>query len=48
MKISIGCDHAGYEYKDNIVKYLEKQGQPYRYQRDMCQRDWPLIWWRHF
>jgi len=26
MKISIGCDHAGYEYKDNIVKYLEKQG----------------------
>ena len=26
MKISIGCDHAGYEYKNNIVKYLEKQG----------------------
>lgn len=26
MKISIGCDHAGYEYKDNIIKYLEKQG----------------------
>lgn len=26
MKISIGCDHAGYEYKDNIIKYLTKQG----------------------
>lgn len=26
MKISIGGDHAGYEYKANIIKYLEKQG----------------------
>lgn len=26
MKISIGCDHAGYEYKENIKAYLEKQG----------------------
>lgn len=26
MKISIGCDHAGYDYKEKIVKYLEKQG----------------------
>ena len=26
MKISIGCDHAGFEYKKNIIKYLNKLG----------------------
>lgn len=25
-KIAIGCDHAGYEYKEHIKKYLEKKG----------------------
>lgn len=25
-KISIGCDHAGYEYKKSIIKMLEKMG----------------------
>lgn len=25
MKISIGCDHAGYELKDKIKKYLSSQ-----------------------
>lgn len=26
MKIAIGCDHAGYEYKEGIVKMLNKEG----------------------
>lgn len=26
MKISIGSDHAGYAYKEEIKKYLEKKG----------------------
>ncbi len=26
MKISIGCDHAGYEYKQQICLWLEKHG----------------------
>ena len=26
MKISIGCDHAGYKYKEEIKKYLEAKG----------------------
>lgn len=26
MKIAIGCDHAGYEYKENIKSYLERKG----------------------
>lgn len=26
MKIAIGCDHAGYEYKENIKSYLTKRG----------------------
>ena len=26
MKISIGSDHAGYEYKQEIIKYLSKKG----------------------
>ncbi len=26
MKISIGCDHAGYAYKQQICLWLEKQG----------------------
>ncbi|MCF8246144.1 MAG: ribose 5-phosphate isomerase B [Saprospiraceae bacterium] len=26
MTISIGCDHAGYPYKDSIIRMLEKQG----------------------
>lgn len=25
MKITIGCDHAGIEYKSKIVKFLEKE-----------------------
>ena len=26
MKIAIGCDHAGFPYKDGIVMMLQKQG----------------------
>lgn len=26
MKIAIGCDHAGYPYKDGIVEMLQSQG----------------------
>lgn len=26
MKISIGSDHAGFEYKQRIIAYLQKQG----------------------
>ncbi len=26
MKIAIGCDHAGFPYKDGIVAMLQKQG----------------------
>ena len=26
MKITIGCDHAGVEYKSKIVDFLEKEG----------------------
>lgn len=26
MKISIGCDHAGYEYKESIKRMLSKKG----------------------
>ena len=26
MKIAIGCDHAGYQYKEIVKKYLEEKG----------------------
>lgn len=26
MKIAIGCDHAGFPYKDSIIRQLKKQG----------------------
>ena len=26
MKITIGCDHAGVEYKTKIIEFLEKEG----------------------
>ena len=30
MKIAIGSDHAGFELKESIKKFLEKQGYEYR------------------
>jgi len=26
MKIAIGCDHAGYDYKDKVIRVLKKKG----------------------
>ena len=26
MKIAIACDHAGYEYKEKLLKYLREKG----------------------
>ena len=26
MKISIGCDHGGYDLKEHLKKYLEEKG----------------------
>lgn len=26
MKLSIGCDHAGYEYKERLLQFLKKEG----------------------
>lgn len=28
--IGLGCDHGGYELKQEIIKYLEKKGIPYK------------------
>lgn len=26
MKLALGCDHGGYNYKEKLVEYLKKQG----------------------
>ncbi len=43
MKLAIGGDHAGYEYKKEIVKYLEEKGHEVKdfgpYSADSC--DYP-------
>lgn len=43
--IAIGCDHAGYEYKLELIKYLEAKGIEYRdcgtYSLDSC--DYPIF-----
>ena len=28
--IGLGCDHGGYELKQEIIKYLEEKGIPYK------------------
>ena len=28
--IALGCDHGGYELKQEIIKYLEEKGLPYK------------------
>lgn len=30
MSIALGCDHGGYELKQEVVKYLEGRGIPYK------------------
>ena len=45
MKISIGCDHAGYKYKEEIKKYLEGKGHEVKdcgtFSLDSC--DYPIF-----
>ena len=26
MKVAVGCDHAGFPYKDPVIKFLKDQG----------------------
>jgi len=26
MKVAIGCDHAGYDYKDTVIRTLKREG----------------------
>ena len=44
MKVSIGCDHGGYDLKQVIIKYLEEKGIPYEdkgcYDKSSC--DYPV------
>ena len=28
--IGLGCDHGGYELKQEIIQYLEEKGIPYK------------------
>ena len=43
--IAIGCDHAGLELKNEVIKYLEEIGVPYEdvgtYTKDSC--DYPVF-----
>ena len=43
--LAIGCDHGGFELKQEILEYLDKQGIPYEdagcYSTDSC--DYPEI-----
>lgn len=43
--IAIGCDHGGYNLKQNIIKYLEENGVEYKdfgtYTADSC--DYPVF-----
>lgn len=45
MKIAIGADHGGFELKEEIIKYLEKNGYEYKdfgtYSTESC--DYPDI-----
>ncbi len=45
MKLSIGSDHAGYKYKEEIKKYLEAKGHQVKdcgtYSLDSC--DYPIF-----
>ena len=40
MKIAIGCDHGGYQLKQEVIAYLEKKGYEYKdfgsYTTDSC------------
>lgn len=45
MRIAIGSDHGGYEYKQEILKYLEERGYEVKdfgtYSKESC--DYPVI-----
>ena len=55
MKIAIACDHAGYEYKERLVKYLREKGHEVKdfgtYSAESmdypdCAGTWSLLLWR--
>ena len=42
MKIAIACDHAGYEYKERLVKYLREKGHEVKGFRCLFCREYGL------
>ena len=30
LPVAIGCDHAGFEYKEDLISFLEGKGLPYK------------------
>lgn len=45
LKVAIGCDHAGFELKEQIIEYLKTNNIEYKdfgcYSKDSC--DYPVI-----
>lgn len=45
MKIAIGCDHGGYDLKEQIVQFLQEKGHEVKdcgtYSKDSC--DYPIF-----
>ena len=50
MKIAIACDHAGYEYKERLVKYLREKGHEVKdfgaYSAESMDYPEPIRWLR--
>ena len=30
LPVAIGCDHAGFEYKEDLISFLDGKGLPYK------------------
>ena len=45
MKIAIGCDHGGYDLKEDIVRFLQEKGYEVKdcgtYSKESC--DYPIF-----